>query len=80
MSSDMSSSPARRVIVLGGDCTITLGVLAGLQRAEPDAGLVYFDGDADLGRPAGISASPAMTTGSSTPWASPTCSASPKRN
>jgi arginase len=39
------------LIVLGGDCTITLGVLAGLQRVEPDTGLVYFDGDADLGTP-----------------------------
>ena len=39
------------VLVLGGDCTITLGVLAGLQRVEPDAGLAYFDGDADLGTP-----------------------------
>lgn len=39
------------IVVLGGDCTITLGVLAGLQRAEPDTALVYFDGDADLGMP-----------------------------
>jgi arginase len=39
------------LLVLGGDCTITLGVLAGLQRVAPDAGLVYFDGDADLGTP-----------------------------
>jgi arginase len=39
------------LLVLGGDCTITLGVLAGLQRVEPDTGLVYFDGDADLGTP-----------------------------
>jgi arginase len=39
------------VVVLGGDCTLTLGVLAGLQRVHPDAGLAYFDGDADLGTP-----------------------------
>jgi arginase len=39
------------VLVLGGDCTITIGVLAGLQRVEPEAGLAYFDGDADLGTP-----------------------------
>jgi arginase len=39
-------------IVLGGDCTITLGVLAGLQRHHPQAGLVYFDGDVDLNTPA----------------------------
>jgi arginase len=40
--------------VLGGDCTITLGVLAGLQRAEPDTGPVYFDGDAERSAPVPI--------------------------
>jgi arginase len=39
-------------IVLGGDCTITVGVVAGVQRHDPSAGLLYFDGDADLGAPA----------------------------
>jgi arginase len=51
---DMVEHAAREgtlALVLGGDCTITLGVLAGLQRLEPDTGLVYFDGDADLGTP-----------------------------
>lgn len=38
-------------IVLGGDCTITLGVVAGLQRAGLDVRLAYFDGDADLSTP-----------------------------
>jgi arginase len=38
-------------IVLGGDCTITLGVVAGLVRHQPDLGLIYFDGDADLTTP-----------------------------
>ncbi|MGO9783691.1 MAG: arginase family protein [Streptosporangiaceae bacterium] len=42
----------RLPVVLGGDCTITLGVLAGVQRHAPDAGLLYFDGDADLATPA----------------------------
>jgi arginase len=37
-------------LVLGGDCTITLGVVAGLARHD-DVGLVYFDGDADLSTP-----------------------------
>jgi arginase len=41
----------RLPVVLGGDCTITLGVLAGVQRHAPDAGLLYFDGDADLDTP-----------------------------
>jgi arginase len=41
----------RLPVVLGGDCTITLGALAGLQRHDPAAALIYFDGDADLGTP-----------------------------
>jgi arginase len=48
---ERSAAPDSVLVVLGGDCTITLGVLAGLQRAEPDTGLIYFDGDADLGTP-----------------------------
>lgn len=39
-------------IVLGGDCTITLGVVAGAQRHDPGTGLLYLDGDADLATPA----------------------------
>ncbi len=39
-------------LVLGGDCTIALGVLAGLIRQTPDLGLMYFDGDVDLNTPA----------------------------
>ncbi|OLE37963.1 MAG: hypothetical protein AUG48_03120 [Actinobacteria bacterium 13_1_20CM_3_68_9] len=38
-------------LVLGGDCTITLGVVAGLLRRQQDLGLLYFDGDADLTTP-----------------------------
>jgi arginase len=38
-------------VVVGGDCTITLGVVAGAQRRRPDVGLFYFDGDADLASP-----------------------------
>ena len=37
----------RLPLVLGGDCTITLGALAG----SGPGGLVYFDGDADLNTP-----------------------------
>ena len=39
-------------LVLGGDCTITLGVAAGFARHADDFGLLYFDGDADLSTPA----------------------------
>jgi arginase len=38
-------------LVIGGDCTITLGVVAGLLRRHEDLGLIYFDGDADLTTP-----------------------------
>jgi arginase len=38
-------------IVLGGDCTITLGVIAGLINHTPNLGLMYFDGDLDLNTP-----------------------------
>ncbi|MGB3684824.1 MAG: arginase family protein [Ornithinimicrobium sp.] len=40
----------RLPVVLGGDCTITLGVVAGLARVS-DPGLLYVDGDADLNIP-----------------------------
>jgi arginase len=43
--------PGQLPLVVGGDCTITLGVMAGFRRHHPDVGLVYVDGDADLGTP-----------------------------
>lgn len=36
-------------LVVGGDCTITLGVVAGVRRLFPGVGLAYVDGEADLG-------------------------------
>src|SRR5260370_138479 len=41
----------RLPLVVGGDCTITLGVIAGFRRSHPDVRLVYVDGDADVGLP-----------------------------
>ncbi|MFC1440454.1 arginase family protein [Streptacidiphilus sp. N1-10] len=41
----------RLPLVLGGDCTITLGAVAGLSARGTTPGLVYFDGDADLSTP-----------------------------
>jgi arginase len=38
-------------VVLGGDCTITLGVVAGLLAEGSSLGLLYFDGDLDLNTP-----------------------------
>ena len=39
-------------LVIGGDCTIGLGVLAGFLRHEQDLGLLYLDGHVDLNTPA----------------------------
>jgi arginase len=41
----------RLPLVLGGDCTITLGAVVGLRRRHPGGGLVYLDGDADVDLP-----------------------------
>jgi arginase len=45
------AASGRLPLVLGGDCTITLGAIAGLKRSRPRVGLVYVDGDADLSVP-----------------------------
>jgi arginase len=39
-------------LVIGGDCTIGLGVVAGFLRHEQELGLLYFDGHVDLNTPA----------------------------
>lgn len=39
-------------LVIGGDCTITMGVVAAAAATWPDAGLLYFDADLDLATPA----------------------------
>jgi arginase len=39
-------------LVVGGDCTLELGVVAGFLRHTPDLGLLYFDGHVDLNTPA----------------------------
>jgi len=39
-------------LILGGDCTIALGVIAGVRRYHPQVCLLYCDGDADLNTPA----------------------------
>ena len=38
-------------LVIGGDCTITLGVVAAVTAVMPDAVLAYFDGDVDMSTP-----------------------------
>lgn len=39
------------VLVLGGDCTVELGTVAGALQRTPSVGLVYFDLDTDLNTP-----------------------------
>jgi arginase len=48
----LSSPNGTLPVVLGGDCTITIGVLSGLLVQGSDLGLLYFDGDLDLNTPA----------------------------
>jgi len=38
-------------LVVGGDCTITIGVLAALTKRYASLGLIYLDGDVDLNTP-----------------------------
>ena len=38
-------------LVIGGDCTVTIGVLAGLAKHFGNLGMIYFDGDLDLNTP-----------------------------
>lgn len=48
---DQTIASARLPLVLGGDCSLSVGVIAGLLRHQPRLGLVYFDGDVDLNTP-----------------------------
>ena len=38
-------------LVIGGDCTVTIGVLAALTKHFPRLGMMYLDGDVDLNTP-----------------------------
>jgi len=38
-------------VLVGGDCSITVGAVAGCLAQRPDTGLVYLDGDPDLRTP-----------------------------
>ncbi len=48
---DRALASRRLPLVLGGDCSLSLGVLAGLLRHHSRLGLLYFDGDVDLNTP-----------------------------
>jgi arginase len=42
------------ILVLGGDCTVELGTVAGATRDSPDAALVYIDYDTDMNTPLSV--------------------------
>jgi arginase len=46
-----AAPPEDRVLVLGGDCTVGVGTVAGLARRGPPPGLVYLDLHSDLNVP-----------------------------
>ena len=48
---DRALASRRFPLVLGGDCSLSLGVLSGLIRHHPRVGLIYFDSDVDLNTP-----------------------------
>src|SRR5215207_3232272 len=51
---DALAVPGRIALVLGGDCTIGIGTVAGARSAVGDVGLLYFDLHADLNTPASV--------------------------
>jgi arginase len=51
---DLALQGRETLLVLGGDCTIELGVLSGALRHEEDLGLLYFDANTDLNIPASV--------------------------
>jgi arginase len=48
---DRALAEARVPLVVGGDCSLSLGVMAGLLRHHARLGVVYFDADLDLNTP-----------------------------
>ena len=45
------AADGRFLLLLGGDCTVTIGAMSGLSRLSRNPGLVYLDGDLDLNTP-----------------------------
>jgi arginase len=52
---DALSERERMVLVLGGDCTVGIGTMAGIRRSIGPVGLVYFDLHSDLNTPESMS-------------------------
>ena len=49
-----SLSDGSAVLVLGGDCTVELGTVAGALRGTPAVGLIYIDLDSDMNTPRSV--------------------------
>ena len=49
-----SMADGAAVLVLGGDCTVELGTVAGATRDGANVGLVYIDYDTDINTPASV--------------------------
>lgn len=49
---DSAVAHRAKPLIIGGDCTITIGVLASLTKYFPAFGLIYVDGDVDMNTPA----------------------------
>jgi arginase len=49
---DALAEPDRVVLVMGGDCTVGMGTIAGAQRSIGEIGVIYFDLHSDLNIPA----------------------------
>ncbi|MGH8775087.1 MAG: arginase family protein [Jiangellaceae bacterium] len=49
---DALQDSGRRALVLGGDCTVGIGTIAGAQQVLGDVAVVYFDLHSDLNTPA----------------------------
>ena len=52
VAASLADGPA--TLVLGGDCTVELGAVAGASRATPNVGLVYIDYDTDMNTPVSV--------------------------
>jgi arginase len=48
---DESLADEKWPLIIGGDCTISIGVLAALNRHYRNLGMIYLDGDVDLNTP-----------------------------
>jgi arginase len=46
-----AAADGTRPVVVSGDCTTSLGIVAGLQRAGLDPGIVWFDAHGDVQTP-----------------------------